>query len=625
MNPTKTDKNEQNTPQKKQTAPKNGGRLSLWLDKVRCRLTVKRWHRSQKKHNKRGRLSGFFKKVPYASAIGNALYMIGFWAEYVALTVVRTLGRALGAIFENAAQVLLMIVRPFVVGLITLCEDLTQPFVRMSSGLRHIRELSEELPEEDSRSIRREKIQYFRRGAKIYLPLVWRAFSYLLPIAAAVVLVFSVRNGLGKSYILNVQVNGESVGYVESEQVFESAREDVRSRINNAKTAMEAAGTAVDDAQWEINPIYTLVVSGDTMTESDITDAILRASSDEITNGTAVYIDGTLSYVTTDGDHLRTYLENYKAPYEEGMDANKRVEFVHDIHLVDGVYFSNSVVPYNDVVAALNADSSPVIHAVTEGETPQSIESNSGLTYAALKRFNPDIGGETDPLPADTQLVMGNSSSLLQIKTVIRTTYQEAIQYNSTTTESEEYDFGTTQVLQEGVPGEQEVTQDLIYIDGVNVDTQLVNVNTLQEPVDELIVKGTHLKSGMYASIGSGNFVWPVPGYIGISRWMSSYHKGADIRAPYGSPIIASDSGVVETAGYHYSYGNYVVIDHGNGYKTLYAHMSSIAVTKGEGVAQKQVIGYVGSTGDSTGNHCHFEMYKNGVRFSAETLFGGRV
>lgn len=78
-----------------------------------------------------------------------------------------------------------------------------------------------------------------------------------------------------------------------------------------------------------------------------------------------------------------------------------------------------------------------------------------------------------------------------------------------------------------------------------------------------------------------------------------SYHKGADICAAYGTPIIASDSGKVVTAGWHYSYGNYVIIDHGNGYRTLYAHMSQLKCTAGQAVNQGDVIGLVGSTGDS--------------------------
>lgn len=102
---------------------------------------------------------------------------------------------------------------------------------------------------------------------------------------------------------------------------------------------------------------------------------------------------------------------------------------------------------------------------------------------------------------------------------------------------------------------------------------------------------------------------------------MSSYHKGADICAPYGTPIYAADSGVVTTAGYHYSYGNYVIINHGNGYRTLYAHASRLNVHVGQAVSQGDVIAYVGSTGNSSGNHCHFEVYVNGVRRSAREWF----
>ena len=114
-----------------------------------------------------------------------------------------------------------------------------------------------------------------------------------------------------------------------------------------------------------------------------------------------------------------------------------------------------------------------------------------------------------------------------------------------------------------------------------------------------------------------------MPGYKYVSRWMGNGHRGADICAAYHTTIIASDSGTVVAAGWHYSYGNYVEIDHGNGYRTLYGHMSEIAVTQGQAVSQGQTIGYVGSTGNSTGNHCHFEMSYNGALFSAYTLFPG--
>ncbi len=121
---------------------------------------------------------------------------------------------------------------------------------------------------------------------------------------------------------------------------------------------------------------------------------------------------------------------------------------------------------------------------------------------------------------------------------------------------------------------------------------------------------------------GTGGFVWPLPGYGKSSitspygwrvhpvRGGQSFHGGTDIAARAGTPIIAAKGGTVIISTYHGSYGNYVVIAHPDGSRTLYAHMSSRAVSVGQTVNQSQTIGYVGTTGSSTGNHLHFEVWK---------------
>ena len=90
-----------------------------------------------------------------------------------------------------------------------------------------------------------------------------------------------------------------------------------------------------------------------------------------------------------------------------------------------------------------------------------------------------------------------------------------------------------------------------------------------------------------------------------------------------GDIIIACDAGVVVAAQWSDSYGYYVMIDHGNGMQTLYAHMSGMAVSYGTKVSQGQTIGYLGSTGWSTGTHCHLEIYVNGSRTDPEAYFSG--
>lgn len=133
--------------------------------------------------------------------------------------------------------------------------------------------------------------------------------------------------------------------------------------------------------------------------------------------------------------------------------------------------------------------------------------------------------------------------------------------------------------------------------------------------------------------VGTGAFSWPVPSCTYLtSRFglrihpvygTQKSHTGIDIGAASGATIVAADGGTVTMAGVNGGYGNCVMIDHGNGYKTLYGHMSSIAVTNGQTVSKGDTVGYVGSTGVSTGPHCHFEVWSGGSRIDPEQFFSG--
>ena len=146
---------------------------------------------------------------------------------------------------------------------------------------------------------------------------------------------------------------------------------------------------------------------------------------------------------------------------------------------------------------------------------------------------------------------------------------------------------------------------------------------------------GGLISAGSEGVQGTGSLVWPVPcSHTVTSRFgwrvhpitgTERYHNGMDIDG-YGHDgdiIIACDAGVVVAAQWSDSYGYYVMIDHGNGMQTLYAHMSGMAVSYGTKVSQGQTIGYLGSTGWSTGTHCHLEIYVNGSRTDPEAYFSG--
>ena len=169
------------------------------------------------------------------------------------------------------------------------------------------------------------------------------------------------------------------------------------------------------------------------------------------------------------------------------------------------------------------------------------------------------------------------------------------------------------------------------------MEQRLEELYTLQEifPSDGIAGGGGEIIDPDADWIGTGIFQWPLPENGTITSYFGNrvnpvtgkpdFHTGTDIAMPEGTPILAAADGTVEIANgtdsWGDSYGYYVKLDHGSGFETLYAHCSSICVTAGQEVSQGEVIGYVGTTGNSTGNHLHFEVRKNGQRVDALDYF----
>jgi murein DD-endopeptidase MepM/ murein hydrolase activator NlpD len=157
-----------------------------------------------------------------------------------------------------------------------------------------------------------------------------------------------------------------------------------------------------------------------------------------------------------------------------------------------------------------------------------------------------------------------------------------------------------------------------------DVNSQIATRQKESNQLTSLIKSLTASSSSSSGGTGTGIMAWPLRGYSSISsgygyrtlRGKSDLHTGIDIPAPSGTSIYAADSGKVILARYYGSYGNCVIIDHGNNIVTLYAHQSKIGCSVGDSVSKGDVIGYVGTTGNSTGNHLHFEVRKNGSHVS---------
>jgi murein DD-endopeptidase MepM/ murein hydrolase activator NlpD len=190
----------------------------------------------------------------------------------------------------------------------------------------------------------------------------------------------------------------------------------------------------------------------------------------------------------------------------------------------------------------------------------------------------------------------------------------KALDFDTEYVYDETMEYGETQVITVGVPGEITTTEVNIYKNGVELSSRMVSCQVTAEPVNQVIRMGTaHYES-------TGTYIWPsdsdsITSYFG-NRTVSvgnSNHSGMDIDGHKGDPIYAADGATVKFAGYSGGYGNVVKLLHDDGTVTIYAHCSKLLVSEGERVYQGQKIAEVGATGTATGNHLHFEVVKDGV------------
>lgn len=212
----------------------------------------------------------------------------------------------------------------------------------------------------------------------------------------------------------------------------------------------------------------------------------------------------------------------------------------------------------------------------------------------------------------------------LGVKTTVKQVTEQSIPYKSVTQKTDEKPAGYTETNQAGEYGITVVTSGVVYINGVETERVTLGSEVVKEPVDEIVTVGT-AKTGKVRVSGS-SFCFPLPsGVWEVScPYGRSGHKGVDLRAPLGTSIMAAASGVVTLAGTYRDYGNCVIIDHGNGISTLYAHASRLCVNTGDKVSAGEIIALVGSTGNSTGNHLHFEVYVGSDRVNPQPYIGLR-
>ncbi|MBN8194103.1 M23 family metallopeptidase [Bacillus sp. NTK074B] len=250
-------------------------------------------------------------------------------------------------------------------------------------------------------------------------------------------------------------------------------------------------------------------------------------------------------------------------------------------------------------------------YKVQEGDALSTIAADHSITTGKLLELNEDLK-EDGALKVGSELNVTVYEPLVHVLVKKEANKIEKIAYEKEVKEDSSMNKGDTKVKQEGQDGEKSVTFETTEVNGSQTDKNVKEEKRLKDPVKYIVIKGTKATP----SRGSGSFAWPTNGgYISSKqgpRW-GKMHKGIDIARPSDRTIKSVDNGRVVSAGWDDGgYGNKVVIDHGNGYKTIYAHLSSISVSAGQTVERGQKLGIMGETGEATGVHLHIEVYKNG-------------
>lgn len=384
------------------------------------------------------------------------------------------------------------------------------------------------------------------------------ALNYLAPAAATIALLITVSVWSNVTFALQVKHSGNTLGYISNESVFNQAAQIVKKRVVGDSSKITS------DTQYSVT-----VVSSDNLTSADsLSDKLISASGDAV-NAYGLYVNNKFVAATITKEDIDYTLNEIKTE-EESKNSYGSADFQADIKIVPGLYTIDHIC------------------------TPQELK---GLL----------------------------TDSILPVKGVVTRTVTQTIPYNTIEIQDNTIAKGVTTVKNEGVDGQQQVTMEIMMENGKAVSSKSVSTKIIKPAVDKQIIVGTR-PVDVVVNPGAV-FSWPVEKTA--DQYISSYfgdgrnHPGIDIATHIGTEILAAAAGKVtgiNSAGE--GYGLNILIDHGNGYQTLYAHCSEIDVTLGQSVLAGQMIGKTGSTGFSTGPHLHFEIHYNNLVIDPAPLLG---
>ncbi|MBQ4161144.1 MAG: peptidoglycan DD-metalloendopeptidase family protein [Clostridia bacterium] len=425
-----------------------------------------------------------------------------------------------------------------------------------------------------------------------------KAAAVFASVAAALVVVATFTANF--SFAFAAHVNGEYVGIVDDKTQCEEF-------INEINTVLESVGE--DEKIDEKVSMVPRIIKKDAYTPEEDLRSAIYALSDGVQDMFVIYAGNQPLCALQSMDAAKEAITSFEMLYTNG-DSNVQFSTSEPLEIKEEPVPIKTCKNVGEAINILNGtEKKEGEYVVQSGDTLWSIARAYDTTVDDLVSLNPSKADEIQI--GDTLRVMAYNP-VVTVTTVTRVEYDETIDYTTEVIETDSMYRGNSRITQEGEDGKRHIVADLVKVNGLEVRRDVIEETVIKEAVTQIKKVGTAEPPKGY---GTGTFIRPCSGtissYFGTRR--SGYHKGIDIANSYGTPIYAADNGRVIYAGWNNTgFGRLVKLDHQNGYISYYGHNSSIVVKVGQAVNKGDVIAYMGSTGNSTGNHCHFELYKNG-------------
>lgn len=409
-----------------------------------------------------------------------------------------------------------------------------------------------------------------------------------------------------KNMVYAVKVNDKTIGYIKEVSIYEKALEAIKK--SDGENPLKAI--SLDKMQ---DP-------GEKFLTSETIEMAAREELDLKMPGAVISADGSEIAKVQSLEAANKVIEEVQKYYLKKL--NFKDYTIISTNIKEKVTTNEILMETEDIIGVdeavqkiVNGKGVEKTYIIKKGDTVWDIAFNNGMTIEEIQAANPTVN--LDKISIDQEIKLALSEPYLNVEIVADVKAIEDVPFTIKNVNDSKMYKGTSKVTSKGKVGSSEVEKKVTVLNG-NVTKEEVIANKVITPaVQQVVAVGTKkaTSSSYIASASTGTFSWPARGTITSRygrRW-GELHTGLDIAVPRGTAVKAADSGVVSFAGWNGGYGYCVIINHKNGYQTLYGHNSKLKVKAGQEVDKGQVIASSGSTGRSTGPHVHFEVRKNGV------------